>query len=121
MANVKYQRLTIIYPTGTSAGSKRDNEIILDPEMSKAVGVAMYSISNGGIGAVRLGLRDNSGEIQEPTHQDDFIDKGYGDYYARKKPLDIEARGRKVYVTVEIPEVLTSALSFDLVFVLKND
>ncbi|AUS04383.1 hypothetical protein [Pseudotamlana carrageenivorans] len=121
MANVKYQRLEVKYPIGTTAGTKRDNEITLDPEMDRVVGVAMYPISDGGVTAIRLGLRDSSGEIQEPTHEDDFIDKGFGGYYERKKPLDVEARGRKMYVSVEIPADLTAELAFDLVFVLKND
>ena len=121
MTKIKYQRLEIVYPAGTTAGVKRDNEIVLDPEMSKAVAVAMYPIATGGVNAVRLGLKDSSGEIQEPTHQDDFIDKGHGNYYERKKPLDIVAGGRKLYVAVDIPEALTETLSFDLVFVLKND
>ena len=119
--NIKYQRLEIAYPSGTTAGVKNDNEIVLDTEMDKVVGVAMYPISDGGVGAVRLGLRDNSGEIQELTHQDDYIDKGYGDYYARKKPLDVEARGRKIKVSTEIPDELTSELKFDLVFILKKN
>ena len=118
--NIKYQRLEVFYPDGTLAGSKKDHEIILDSEMDKVVGIAMYPISDGGVSAIRLGLTDNSGEIQEPTHQDDWIDKGFGDYYNRKKPMDIEAKGRKVKLTVEIPEDLLDDLKFDLVFILKN-
>lgn len=119
--NIKYQRLEVTYPTGTTAGTKTDHELTLDTEMDSVVGIAMYPILDGGVSAVRLGLRDNSGEIQEPTHQDDWIDKGFGDYYNRKKPLDIEAKGRKVKVSVEIPANLTSDLKFDLVFILKNN
>lgn len=119
--NIKYQRLEITYPNGTVAGSKKNHELILDGEMDRVVGIAMYPISDGGIENIRLGLTDNSGEIQEPTHQDDWIDKGFGDYYARKKPMDIEARGRKITVTVELPENLTADLKFDMVFILKNN
>ena len=119
--NIKYQRLEISYPNGTTAGNKKDHELILDSEMDKVVGIAMYPISDGGVLAIRLGLTDNSGEIQEPTHQDDWIDKGFGDYYNRKKPMDIEAKGRKIKVALEIPTNLTSDLKFDLVFILKNN
>ncbi len=119
--NIKYQRLEVTYPTGTTAGTKTDHELTLDTEMETVVGIAMYPITDGGVSAIRLGLRDNSGEIQEPTHQDDWIDKGYGDYYNRKKPLDIEAKGRKIKVSTEIPATLTSDLKFDLVFILKNN
>jgi len=119
--NIKYQRLEISYPNGTTAGNKKDYELILDSEMDKVVGIAMYPISDGGVSAIRLGLTDNSGEIQEPTHQDDWIDKGFGDYYNRKKPMDIEAKGRKIKVAVEIPTNLISDLKFDLVFILKNN
>jgi len=119
--NIKYQRLEVAYPNGTTAGTKTDHELTLDTEMDSVVGIAMYPITDGGVSAVRLGLRDNSGEIQEPTHQDDWIDKGFGDYYNRKKPLDIEAKGRKIKVSVEIPAILTSDLKFDLVFILKNN
>lgn len=119
--NIKYQRLEISYPNGTTAGNKKDHELILDSEMDKVVGIAMYPISDGGVSAIRIGLTDNSGEIQEPTHQDDWIDKGFGDYYNRKKPMDIEAKGRKVKVAVEIPANLTADLKFDLVFILKNN
>jgi len=119
--NIKYQRLEISYPNGTTAGNKKDHELILDSEMDKVVGIAMYPISDGGVSAIRIGLTDNSGEIQEPTHQDDWIDKGFGDYYNRKKPMDIEAKGRKIKVAVEIPTNLTSDLKFDLVFILKNN
>jgi len=119
--NIKYQRLEISYPNGTTAGNKKDHELILDSEMDKVVGIAMYPISDGGVSAIRIGLTDNSGEIQEPTHQDDWIDKGFGDYYNRKKPMDIEAKGRKLKVAVEIPADLTADLKFDLVFILKNN
>lgn len=119
MSKLKYQRIEVVYPSGTTAGQKTNNNIILDPEMEKAVGIAMYPISNGGVDAVRVGLRDQSGEIQEPTHQDDWIDKGFGSYYDRKKPLDVDAKGRKVTITVDIPEDLTSDLKFDLVFILN--
>jgi len=119
--NIKYQRLEVNYPNGTTSGTKTDHELTLDTEMESVVGIAMYPITDGGVTAIRLGLRDNSGEIQEPTHQDDWIDKGFGDYYNRKKPLDIEAKGRKIKVSVEIPVVLTSDLKFDLVFILKNN
>ena len=119
--NIKYQRLEVNYPIGTTTGIKTDHELTLDTEMESVVGIAMYPISDGGVSAIRLGLRDNSGEVQEPTHQDDWIDKGFGDYYNRKKPLDIEAKGRKVKVSVEIPAILTSDLKFDLVFILKNN
>jgi len=119
--NIKYQRLEISYSNGTTAGNKKDHELILDSEMDKVVGIAMYPISDGGVSAIRLGLTDNSGEIQEPTHQDDWIDKGFGDYYNRKKPMDIEAKGRKIKVAVEIPTNLISDLKFDLVFILKNN
>lgn len=119
--NIKYQRLEIAYATGVTAGLKTDHEIILDSEMQKVVGVAMYPISDGGVSSIRIGLRNNSGEIQEPTHQDDYIDKGFGDYYNRKKPLDIEANGQRLKISVEIPADLTADLKFDLVFILKND
>lgn len=121
MENVKFQRLEVVYPVGTKAGSKKNNKIILDSEMDLVVGVAMYPINAGGVGAVRIGLRDQSGEIQEPTHEDDFIDRGFGDYYSRKKPLYIQAKGRELNVSVEIPADLTEELSFDLVFILKNN
>jgi len=119
--NIKYQRLEVSYPNGTTAGVKKDHSIVLDPAMDKVVGIAMYPIADGGVSAIRLGLSDNSGEIQEPTHQDDWIDKGFGDYYNRKKPMDLEAKGRPVTVAVEIPEDLTGDLKFDLVFILKNN
>ncbi len=119
--NIKYQRLEVSYPDTTTAGNKKDHSIVLDPEMDKVVGIAMYPIADGGVNAIRLGLSDQSGEIQEPTHQDDWIDKGYGDYYNRKKPMDLGARGRKVSVNVEIPEDLYDELKFDLVFILKNN
>ena len=119
--NIKYQRLEVSYPAGTTAGLRKDNIVILDPEMDKAVGIAMYPITDGGIDAVRIGMTDPSGEVQEPTHQDDWTDKGYGDYYNRKKPLDIEARGRKITIAVDIPGTLQSDLKFDLVFILKNN
>ncbi len=119
--NIKYQRLEISYPNGTTAGNKKDHSIVLDPAMDKVVGIAMYPISDGGVDAIRLGLSDHSGEIQEPTHQDDWIDKGYGDYYNRKKPMDLEANGKPVTANVEIPSDLTADLKFDLVFILKNN
>lgn len=121
MQNVKYQRVEVVYPTGTAAGLKNDVEITLDPEMGKAIAIAMYPIKDGGVAPVRIGLRDQAGLIQEPTHQDDYIDKGMGGYYDRKKPLDIVAGGRKVHIAVDIPEVLASELSFDLVFMLANN
>jgi len=34
--------------------------------------------------------------------------------------MDIEAKGRKVKLAVEIPEDLYDPLQFDLVFILKN-
>ena len=119
--NIKYQRLEVSYPIGTTAGNKKDHIIFLDSEMDKLVGVAMYPIADGGVSAIRLGLGDNSGDIQEPTHQDDWIDKGFGDYYNRKKPMDLGARGRKITANIEIPEELISELKFDLVFILKNN
>ena len=119
--NIKYQRLEVSYPTGTTAGNKKDHIIYLDNEMNKLVGVAMYPIADGGVSAIRLGLGDQSGDIQEPTHQDDWIDKGFGDYYNRKKPMDLEAGGKKITANVEIPSTLTSELKFDLVFILKNN
>lgn len=119
--NIKYQRLEISYPAATTAGEKKDHEIILDSVMDKVVGIAMYPISDGGVAPIRIGLTDPSGEVQEPTHQDDWIDKGYGSYYDRKKPMDIVAKGRKVTVSVDIPAVLASELKFDLVFILRNN
>jgi hypothetical protein len=117
---LKYQRLEVFYPAGTTAGNKKDHSIVLDAEMDRVVGVALYSINDAGI-EFRLGLSDNSGDIQEPTHFHDFLDRGLGDYYARKKPLDFEARGRKVTLNVEILSTLGDDLRFDLVFILKND
>jgi len=119
--NLKYQRLEVIFPTGTTEGVKKTHEIVLDSQMNRCVAVAMYPIADGGVDAVRIGMSDPSGEIQEPTHQDDWIDKGQGDYYARKKPMDIEAEGRTVKVAVDIPAELTADLKFDLVFILKNN
>ena len=121
MPKLKYQRLEVAYPSGTTAGEKTDHDITLDIQMDRVVAVAMYPIADGGVDPVRVGLKDPSGEIQEPTHQDDWIDKGSGDYYGRKKPMDFEARGRKVKLTVDIPAELTAELKFDFVFMMKND
>lgn len=120
MPKLKYQTLEVSYPTGTTAGFKKDHEIVLDTEMKRVVGVALYPISDGGVAPVRIGLSDQSGEIQAPTHQDDWTDKGSGDYYDRKKPMDIEANGRTVKLTVDIPAELTKDLKFDFVFILQN-
>lgn len=118
--NIKYQRLEVSYPNGTTAGYKKDHKITLDSQMDKVVGIAMYPIADGGVDPIRLGLSNHNTDIQEPTHQDDWIDKGFGDYYNRKKPMDIEAGGREITVTVDIPTDLTADLKFDLVFILKN-
>jgi len=61
--NIKYQRLEVSYPNGTTAGVKKDHSIVLDPAMDKVVGIAMYPIADGGVSAIRLGLSDNSGEM----------------------------------------------------------
>lgn len=117
---LKYQRLEVSYPSGTTPGNKKDHSIVLDAEMDRVVGIALYPI--GSVSEdFRLGLTDNSGEIQEPTHYKDFTDQGFGDYYARKKPMDLEARGRKVTLNVEILNTLSAELRFDLVFILKNN
>ena len=120
MPKIKYQTLEVSYPSGTSAGFKKDHEIVLDSQMQRVVGVAMYPISDGGVAPVRIGISDTISDIQTPTHQDDYIDKGHGGYYDRKKPVDIEANGKTVKLTVDIPAELTADLKFDFVFILQN-
>lgn len=121
MSKLKYQRLEVVYPAGTTAGEKSDHQITLDNTMKNCVAVAMYPIADGGIDPVRIGVRDLSGVVQEPTHQNDYIDNGFGDFYGRKKPMGIPAEGNKITLVVDIPEVLASDLKFDFVFILQNE
>lgn len=113
------QSFPINFPIGTNGN--QEVMIVLDRKYARATGIMVLVGSLGGATFVRVGLRDESSTILDPTNSK-FLEAGVEcPKPARWTPMDIPANGSNMYVQIQLPYALSSALQLDVVFLLQND
>jgi hypothetical protein len=114
-AESRNQTKAITLQSGTPAG-KYEVTMVLDRKYDGAVGWLALPNSLGGASYARLGLRDETYTILDLTNIK-FLD---ADAACPKRdrwtPLDVKANGTNLYLIIEVPTQLTSALQVDVVF-----
>lgn len=115
------QRVTI--DTSTAAGL-RDFSFTLDNEFSHATEMYMIERNNGGDASdYRVGVRQEGGlQIREIMPKEAYQSQTNIAIADRYVPLgnSLEAKGRKVVVSVETYDETSDELSFDIVYKLEN-
>jgi len=116
------QSETISYPTGTAAGTKRE-DITLRSGYDRCVGVAVLESGNGGIPSYRIGLDDKDKQYISVVHKDLLMsDKAAGmKIEDRFMKQNIKADGHKVQISTAIPALLTADLEYDFVLLLERE
>lgn len=111
---------TFKLPAGTSAGTYED-KTTLDTTYKRATGVAAYVCKDGGVPAIKLGLRDDTAVYVAPTHLD-YLRAGVDCPKAQRlTPVNIDCTGRNLTAQFVLPYALTSDFEVDVVFQLERD
>ncbi|WP_020534041.1 hypothetical protein [Flexithrix dorotheae] len=114
---IKYQKKEIIFPVGTTAGVKTES-VDFDRAYQLCDGVTVYERAGGGVPFWELGLSDDDlGTYVDTVESKFFKDQGRDERFLE---VSIANNKRPIRISVNIPEVLTSDLKFQMIFRLKN-
>lgn len=120
MAKKRFDQVeTVELASGTAAGL-HEKEFTLDSTYPKGTGVRVHVLENKSID-FNIGFKNQTGQLQNPTHKDDYISSTSTAPNCRIKELDYKAGGMRIVVQTDLSAALTADLKYQVVFTLERE
>lgn len=121
---IKYQRKLVTVPSATAATSTSEADIQLDKSYDRCTGIAVHTVSDGGIanGYFLLGIKDLDRQFQDLSHIDNWTSGSAVSPDEKFKTIDIPVQsGNLTTIQVNNPAALVSDLQVEVIFRLEKD
>lgn len=114
----RMQPVLVTVPTGNTGAYETSFRFV--DGYDRVTGVMTQVSNNGGRANFRIGINDQSGVVEDPHHNQNWVADTSTGHTERMKPMDFEADGRRAKIVIETDEATTAELKVELTFMLER-